>query len=89
MLLDEPLCIEVSNQSMGRNFIRHMFELDNYAWALVRGAHLNTSTQSMLSAIHELFYAEDGSGQWATPTKVSTGIVVLLVVFLWRLRHLL
>lgn len=34
MLLDEPPGIEASSQSMGRNFIRHMFELDNYAWAL-------------------------------------------------------
>ncbi len=41
MLLDEPPSIEISNQSMGLNSIRIMFELHNYAWALARGAHLH------------------------------------------------
>ena len=41
MLLDEPPSIEISNQSMGFNSIRIMFELHNYAWALARGAHLH------------------------------------------------
>ena len=41
MLLDEPPSIEISNQSMGLNSIRTMFELHNYAWALAGGAHLH------------------------------------------------
>lgn len=41
MLLDEPPNIEISNQSMGLNSIRTMFELRNYAWALAGGAHLH------------------------------------------------
>ena len=41
MLLDEPGSIEISNQSMGLNSMRVMFELRNYAWALAREAHLH------------------------------------------------
>ena len=41
LLLDEPPSVEISNQSMGLNTIRMMFELHNYAWALAGGAHLH------------------------------------------------
>lgn len=40
LLLEDPPQIEVSNQNMGLNGIRTMFDLVNTAYALVQGAHL-------------------------------------------------
>ena len=40
LIYDEPPSIEVSNQSMGINAVRSMFDLFNVAVALAEGAHL-------------------------------------------------
>ena len=34
LLVDEPPSLDISNQNMGLNAVRQMFEIHNYAWAL-------------------------------------------------------
>ena len=63
MLLDEPPSIQISNQSMGLNSIRIMFELHNYAWALAGGAHLHrlrAYSLKFMSCLTQRLDAESG-----------------------------
>ena len=41
LLLDEVPALEISNANLGLNAIRVMFEVQNYAWAMVHAAHLH------------------------------------------------
>lgn len=41
LLVDDIPALDISNQSLGLNAVRMMFDLHNYAWALVSGAHLH------------------------------------------------
>jgi hypothetical protein len=40
LLIDEIPSLEISNQSLGLNAVRQMFEIHNYAWAMVQACHL-------------------------------------------------
>ena len=41
LLIDEVPALEINNQSLGLNALRQMFEIHNYAWALVGACHLH------------------------------------------------
>ena len=41
LLIDEVPSLEINNQSLGLNALRQMFEIHNYAWALVGACHLH------------------------------------------------
>lgn len=41
LVLDDPPQLEITNQSLGLNALRQMFDLHNYAWSLCQAAHLH------------------------------------------------
>ena len=41
LLVDEVPALEISNQNLGLNAVNRMFDLHNYAWAMVQAAHLH------------------------------------------------
>ena len=71
MLLDEPPSIEISNQSMGLNTIRTMFELHNYAWALAGGAHFHRLRSCSLRFMGCLMQRLDADSRLRPPSIVE------------------
>ena len=84
MLLDEPPSIEISNQNMGLNTIRTMFELHNYAWALAGGAHLHRLRSYSLKFMSCLMQRLDADSGLRPPSIVEAQSADK---HLWHLIH--
>ena len=41
LLIDEVPSLEITHQNLGLYAVNRMFELENYAWAMVQAAHLH------------------------------------------------
>ena len=41
LLIDEIPSLEITNQNLGLNAVNRMFDLHNYAWAMVQACHLH------------------------------------------------
>ena len=63
LLIDEVPSLEISNQNLGLNAVNRMFDIHNYAWAMVQACHLHrlrSYTLKFMSFLSVRLDAESG-----------------------------
>ena len=68
LLIDEVPALEISNQGLGLNAVNRMFELNNYAWAMVGAAHLHRLRSYSLRFMQFLSVRLDSESGLRAPT---------------------
>ena len=71
LLIDEVPSLEINNQSLGLNALRQMFEIHNYAWALVGACHLHRLRAYTLKFMSLLSVRLDQDSGLRTPNMLE------------------
>ena len=68
LLIDEVPSLEISNQSLGLNAVNRMFDIHNYAWAMVQACHLHRLRSYTLKFMSYLSVRLDAESGLRAPT---------------------
>ena len=68
LLIDEVPSLEISNQNLGLNAVNRMFDIHNYAWAMVKACHLHRLRAYTLKFMSFLSVRLDAESGLRAPT---------------------
>ena len=68
LLIDEVPALDISNQNLGLNAVQRMFDIHNYAWAMVQACHLHRLRSYTLKFMSFLSIRLDSESGLRAPT---------------------